>query len=222
MEPKENNYSHLIELSGSDYVIVDEQPDIRGWLVKNEVGHTIGEVDDLLFNPELQRVRYIVVAVEDENLNAGEHRKVLIPIGLADLYDEGEIQKDSVPATEVAHHQGIYDPREDGQVVIVPMYPYQLEMLPNYYEGQVDPETEMLIRHTFEGANGVRFVKESISYDPNEFYQHNHFDEDRFYERRRRTSDNSSHWGESSRGARIRPRPLDDTGIEGVDPKDPY
>lgn len=220
MDLKENKYNHLLELGGSDYVIVDDQPDIRGWVVKNESGHTIGEVDDLLFNPESQRVRYIIVSV-DNDLSNDDNRKILVPIGLADLYNEGQIVEGSLPATEVSSNSAVYDPREDGQVVIVPIDKQRLERLPNYYEGQVDPEVEMLVRHTFQGANDVGFIVGSPSYDFNAFYNHNHFDEDRFYERRRAVEGSPSS-SESASTSRIRRRSIDDPGRDTLNPKNPY
>ncbi len=50
---EENEYrsNHLEELSGSDYEIVDGEPDINGWDVIDHNGQKIGEVDELLFDP---------------------------------------------------------------------------------------------------------------------------------------------------------------------------
>lgn len=221
LQDNKHKYDHLQELGRSGYEIVDGQPDIRGWVVKNEMGYIIGDVDELLFSADSQRVRYIIVAVDAENHPSDDERKVLVPIGVADLYDEGKIQ-DGTPSIIEGDRTGIYDPREDGQVVVVPINAQQLVMLPNYYEGQVDPETEMLVRHTLEGANDAGFVVGTTSYDPNDFYQHSHFDEDRFYERRWRTGESNPPPTGSTGGSRFRSRNTDDPTTDNLNPSDPY
>src|SRR5215217_8214949 len=80
----------LQELRGSDYEIADGEPDIRGWDVKDASGRRIGEVDDLIFDVQSQKVRYMVVDLDDNELDLDDDREVLVPIGLAKLDDDDD------------------------------------------------------------------------------------------------------------------------------------
>ncbi|WP_312191349.1 PRC-barrel domain-containing protein [Sphingobacterium sp.] len=208
MALEEKKYDHLIELGGSDYEIVDGEPDIRGWKVKNEAGQLVGEVDDLLFDPQSQQVRYIIVDLKDAEFVVEEDKKVLAPIGLAALYDGKRIQAsndeayltppvepidhsvvltaDELP-TEVPATDYLYNPADDGEVVVISVTEDQLIRLPAYEKDGVDPETELSTRHVFEGTGDVGFIVSSHTYDPNEFYSHYHFDEEAFYNRGQQT-----------------------------------
>lgn len=202
MALEEKKYNHLIELGGSDYEIVDGEPDIRGWKVKNEAGQLLGKVDDLLFDPESQQVRYIIIDLHDAEFVIDEDKKVLAPIGLASLYDGTQIQASNeeaytTPAVEPIDHSVIltvdeipteepamdylYNPADDGEVVVISVSEDQLIRLPAYQQNQLDPETELSIRHIFEGTGDVGFIVSESSYHPTEFYDHYHFSEDTFY-----------------------------------------
>src|SRR5215212_2138143 len=77
-------HRRLQELDRSDFEIVDGEPDIRGWDVKNINGQKIGEVEELILDAQEKKVRYMVVDLDDNELKL-DHRKVLVPIGLAEL-----------------------------------------------------------------------------------------------------------------------------------------
>jgi len=205
---EEKKYDHLIELGGSDYEIVDGEPDIRGWKVKNEAGQLIGKVDDLLFDPSSQQVRYLIIDLNDAEFVIDEDKKILAPIGLASLYDGKRIQASNeepnvTPPVEPINHSVIftvdeipteepatdylYNPADDGEVVVISVTEDQLIRLPTYLQDHVDPETELSVRHIFEGTGDVGFVVSSNSYDPADFYSHYHFNEDTFYSRGQQT-----------------------------------
>src|SRR5215207_8837942 len=84
-----DNDKRLQELGGSNYEIADGQPDIRGWDVKDTTGKKIGEVDELIFDVQSQKVRYIVLDLEGNVLDL-EPRNVLVPIGLAQIDEKDE------------------------------------------------------------------------------------------------------------------------------------
>ena len=208
MALEEKKYDHLIELGGSDYEIVDGEPDIRGWKVKNEAGQLIGKVDDLLFDPHSQQVRYIIVDLKDADFVVEEDKKILAPIGLASLYDGKRIQTsndeanlaapvepinhsviftvDEIPTEEPATDY-LYNPADDGEVVVISVNEDQLIRLPGYQKDDLDPETELSIRRVFEATGDMGFVVNSSSYDSTEFYNHYHFNEDTFYSRGQQT-----------------------------------
>jgi len=60
--------SRLRDLQG--YEVADGYPDIRGWDVKTSDGTTIGEVEDLIVDPQALRVRYVVVELARQFRNA--------------------------------------------------------------------------------------------------------------------------------------------------------
>ena len=77
-------HRRLQELDRSDFEIVREDPDIRGWDVRGTNGRKVGAVEDLIVDAPEKKVRYMVVDLDDNELKL-RHRKVLIPIGLAEL-----------------------------------------------------------------------------------------------------------------------------------------
>ena len=148
----ENNpLDHLQELSNSDYEIRDGQSDITGWSVYNSERAKIGEVQDLLFDPEARKVRYIVLELQAnaQDVLDGD-RNVLIPIGVAEL-------------------------RSGDEQVIIPLASAEpLTGLPSYQAGNLTSETETRTRQIFEGGS-------TAPYEHPQFYEHAHFNEDRFY-----------------------------------------
>jgi hypothetical protein len=188
---EENTYNHLEELGGSDFEMVGGEPDIIGWDVKTEEGQKIGEIDDLLFNPQSRKVRYLVV--DSNKLHLDKGRKVLIPIGIADLYSKKERIRDDERAYDdnrnshseeyVVQRKGhnAYDPAYDGNVVILPGVTIaQLNALPLYEKNHLSPQTETAIRKIFGGKGAS---SNSPDYNQDEFYNHEHFNDDRFYNR---------------------------------------
>lgn len=156
MEAEENvnYYRHLEALSDSDFEIVDGQPDIQGWDIENSDGVKIGEVDELLFDPETRKVRYIVLDTENNDLDL-EDGHVLIPIGVAEL-------------------------QEDDDIVLVPnVTADQIAALPVYERGRgITAQTEAEIRKVFTRDNMVFAPKD-------DFYDHEHFNETKFYGKRK-------------------------------------
>jgi PRC-barrel domain protein len=170
-----NNMKHrrLQELDRSDFEIVKGEPDIRGWDVKNTDGEKIGEVEDLIVDAKEKKVRYMVVDLDDGKLKL-KHRKVLVPIGLAELD---------------THHDDVLTPR---------ISPEQFAELPEYDKNNLTPDTERRIRSTLEGPRqpvsapetirqpskkSVSEKKEPDEVDP-EFYKHENYNLDNLYKNR--------------------------------------
>jgi stress response protein YsnF len=191
----ENKHDHLVELGGSDFEIVDGEPNIKGWDVKNELGELIGEVDELLFDPQSRQVRYLVVDL-DRNLGLDTDKKILVPIGVAELYKDGYAQDEDDTTDRDLHieryagvdndsdytAEGVYNPADDGKEVIIPVTTQQLAELPSYKKGHVSPETESIVRNVFSGL-GTADLAGTIAYNREDFYTHDHFNENKFYER---------------------------------------
>lgn len=116
-------HRRLQELDRSDFKIVDGEPDIRGWDVKNGAGQKIGEVEELIVDAQKKKVRYMVVDLDDNELKL-DHRKVLIPIGLAELH------------------------KDDDDVLLPAVTVDQLTGLPAYDKDHLDEEAERSICST--------------------------------------------------------------------------
>ena len=82
MDKTKNN--RLQELDRSNYEIVKGEPDIRGWDVRYLTGQKLGAVEELIIDVPQKKVRYMVVDLDDNELKLA-HRKLLIPIGFAEL-----------------------------------------------------------------------------------------------------------------------------------------
>ena len=159
METNENNRTtYLEELSGSDFEVADHQPDINGWEIVDSEGNELGEVEDLIFDSNARKVRYIVASLDlDEEIET-EDLLVLIPIGIVDL-DEDE-EEVLIPEVSVAF----------------------LSTLPQYTPGKIiSPAEELAVRYAFLGQDALPDA-DAVVYDehPEDFYNHGHFDDARF------------------------------------------
>ncbi len=165
LEEDNTAYSRLEELSGSDFEIADGQPDIKGWDVKNGNGENIGDVEELLFNPQTRKVRYMVVDTDANDLRL-EARKILIPVGVAEIHADDDYVV--VPQVTVAH----------------------LEQLPAYEKDSLTAEHENHIRSTFSSLGAAGMGTGAVGAHPTEdFYEHEQFNANRFYNRRRQETD---------------------------------
>lgn len=104
----EKNNKHLYYLNElSDYKIASDDPDVRGWQVKDKDNRVIGKVDNLLVNKKTERVVYLDVEVDKsiieadhdpygqpansdvhEFINKEGENHIIIPVGLVNLNDD--------------------------------------------------------------------------------------------------------------------------------------
>lgn len=157
----ENTSKRLQELSKSNYEIADGQPDIRGWDVKDANDKKIGEVDELIFDEQSRKVRYIVLDLEGNVLDLDAH-DVLVPIGIAQLHDKGD------------------------DVILPGVTADQLRSLPEYDKESITGDLENKIRTIFGGIGGAALASGT---GDNDFYNHEHFNDDNVYGRRGKESD---------------------------------
>ncbi|OOQ59502.1 PRC-barrel domain-containing protein [Mucilaginibacter pedocola] len=149
-----NDYSRLQELSESDFEIADGQPNIQGWDVRDSEKNKIGEVDELLFNPQSRKVRYIILHMENNDIGL-EDGRIFIPIGVAELDEEQD------------------------NVIIPDVTKAQILALPLYERGrEIDADTEAQIRNVFVKPDAPAMLG-------TDFYDHDHFNETKFYGKRR-------------------------------------
>lgn len=150
--------SNLAPLKGIDYQVKDGQPDILGWNVKNESGAGIGTIDDLLFDPQSNAVRYLIIDLSSSELTL-EPKKVMIPIGIAQLN------------------------QAEDEVILPNLHLDQYHALPAFQDQEVSGDTEIQIRQIIGSPAALRMEETIIAYDRDTFYQHQHFDHGKFYDR---------------------------------------
>lgn len=136
-----------------DFKVADGEPDVRGWDVVGSDGRKIGEVDQLLIDRTAMKVRYLDVDMDDDLIEVDEDRHVLIPIGYARL------------------------DRDDDNVLIDSMASKQLVALPAYRREALTREYETDLRSRFDTDYDATVDVD----DDDEYYAHEHYDEDRFY-----------------------------------------
>ena len=165
-------HRRLQELDRSDFEIVKGEPDIRGWDVKDTAGQKIGEVEDLIVDAREKKVRYMLVDLDDGKLKI-KHRKVLVPIGLAELDSK---------------HDDVLTPK---------ISPEQFAELPAYDRNSLTPDTERRIVSTLDRPHPVSAPdttptpsnkssnesKDTDEVDP-EFYKHENYNLDNLYKNR--------------------------------------
>lgn len=163
MAGEQDRKTRLQKLSNSNFEIADGQPDIRGWAVKNESGSKIGEVDELIFDEQSLKVRYLVLDFHGNELDI-DNREVLVPIGIAELH------------------------QDDDDVILPAVTTAQLRALPEYSEERFDSEHEMSTRNVFGGLG----AGELTSTADGDFYSHPHFNDDNLQRNRRNVMNNES------------------------------
>ncbi|WP_316776387.1 PRC-barrel domain-containing protein [Pedobacter antarcticus] len=147
-------YRRLESITGSDFEVADGDPNIKGWEIKDLLGERLGEVDDLLFSPAAMKVRYLV-AKFDAVAVVDEPKKILIPIGLAELHESADLV--FIPGISIA----------------------QLNAAPVYDPDQFIPEDENLVLQTFRTERDL-----VAGFDEERLYEHSHYDLQNLYGRR--------------------------------------
>jgi uncharacterized protein (TIGR02271 family) len=160
-----NNAGRLKELGDSNFEIVDGEPNIKGWDVKDVSGKQIGEVDELIFNEDTYKVLYLVVDLDDNDFDLDKDKKVLVPIGLAELHEK------------------------DDEVILPGVTATQLSALPAYEKGNITSQTESAIRTAFAGgAAGAAATALTGETHQADFYQHEDFNDHKFYGKRQQNT----------------------------------
>ncbi|MBX6332218.1 MAG: DUF2382 domain-containing protein [Gemmatimonadaceae bacterium] len=136
----------LARLSDVDYEVADGYPNPSGWDVKagGTNGQTIGKVDDLLVDLDAQRVRYLIVKL-DENVVRVKGRTILIPVGVTRLDDERD---------------DVLVPNQSAETLIG---------LPPYEAGRFSREYENQIRERLAGTSATAAAAGSEYYTPDLF-----------------------------------------------------
>ena len=185
-----NKYYRLQELDHSNFEIVKGEPEIRGWDVRYKNGEKIGSVEELILDTKAQKIRYMVVDLDENELRL-EHRKVFIPIGFAEL----DNQHDDVLIPNVSVDQ--------------------LCRLPDYKRNSLTPDLERTIGSVFGRKvrvepvatieRGERKFAEPVTNDDidPDFYSHDHYKDNLFKNRSQKTKQPSLREPEFDDGLRL-------------------
>ena len=156
----ENNYSlsRLRELRGSGYEIVDGEPDVIGWTIRDNTDRKLGVVHDLLFEPETQKVRYIIAHLKDNDYDL-DRRKVLIPIGVAELQENND------------------------NVILNAVSPWQIRALPTY-DKQMTDQDERDVFTIFSTTYST--LTDTSPQARQHMYEHQNYNYDNLFKNRRK------------------------------------
>lgn len=152
---KPNRTTYLEQLSDSNFELADGQLNITSWPIVNHLGDEIGEVDDLIYDSSVGRIRYIVALIDTDI--ASEVKMVLIPIGVVELHEN------------------------EDQVILPKVSTTLLSSLPDYEPDKtISPAEELAIRYAFLGEQSLPHM-DAVVYEehPEDFYNHDHFDDGR-------------------------------------------
>ncbi|MGE5795201.1 MAG: PRC-barrel domain-containing protein [Ignavibacteria bacterium] len=138
-----------------NYEVVKSDPDVRGWDVYSKDQKIIGKVDELIVDPEMLKVRYLDLYLnEDIKRDIDSNRHLLIPIGSAELNDKKKA------------------------VFIETIETVTLLKIPGYEAGQsISREYENKVRRTIH-------PDEELPEREDDFYNSHLFNENRFYKSR--------------------------------------
>jgi PRC-barrel domain len=176
----EMKHRKLQELDRSDFQIIEGDPDIRGWDVKDATGQKIGEVEELIVDAAEKKVRYMVVDLKGKAKDLKEH-PVLIPIGMATLHE-----------------------KED-DVLLPNINIDQLNKLPEYDRDRLDNDVEKQIC-TVLGRGEFQSGRPAENSNSGEFYRHDYFNDDNLYKNRLHQAEpvrNSNRETEYDKGLRL-------------------
>ena len=141
-----------------DFKVAEGDPDVRGWSVMASDGRKIGEVDNLLIDTAAMKVRYLDVDLDDDLIDTDmdDDRHVLIPIGYARL------------------------DRDDDHIFVDALESTALGALPAYGQEGLTRDYETKLRTHFDRGYTAATVDTD---DDEDYYDHEHYDENRFYGR---------------------------------------
>jgi sporulation protein YlmC with PRC-barrel domain len=91
MENRDKNLYRLDELS--DYKIASNYSDVRGWKIVDADNHTIGTIDNLWVNKDMQRVVYLDVKVDKKLIDDSRnevHDAIANDNGREFVYKDGD------------------------------------------------------------------------------------------------------------------------------------
>jgi hypothetical protein len=177
---KTRKYDRLQELDHSNYEVVKGDPDIRGWDVRNRDGFKLGSVEELIIDTEEKKVRYMVVDLDENELKLN-HRKILVPIGLAELH----ASNDDVLLPAVTLDKIALLPDYD-RTYLTPEFERNISFalgrpIPTMTSSTTSEETKR--RKSQSGRKETTVLENEEESDP-DFYKHEQYNLDNLYKNR--------------------------------------
>lgn len=143
-----------------DYEVAEGDPDVRGWEVLASDGRSVGRVEELIVDKDAMKVRYLDIGLGNDLSESAAGRGGHILVPI------GNARLD----------------RADDRIFVDSMGSSDLASLPAFTAGSITRDYESEIRSRFDSS----FSEERPGTD---FYAHDLYDEDRFYEPRREVTD---------------------------------
>lgn len=167
----------LTRLSDADdFKVAEGYPDIRGWDVKTPEGQKVGEVKDLVVSTNEMRVRYVDVEIDKKwrgDAGNDDDKRALLPIGSVELDD----QHDDVMVRGMGADVMSY-PRYSGQNIT---HQYETSIGQRMRGGAAAAGAAV--------AGAAKSAAGAVGMGPKagtkEFYDHEHFDDQRAWAKRR-------------------------------------
>lgn len=151
----------------NDYKVAGDDPDVRGWSIVDRDNQEFGVIQELIVDPEREKVRYLDVIPGASGSDRKEEDHLLIPIGVARIdNDRGRVQVSDIDKemlTSYPTHRGTTISRDYEYLVV---------------ERFNAPDSDETRRD--------RNIDQSRAEDT-DFYNNQFYDEDRFYTNRNRS-----------------------------------
>jgi uncharacterized protein (TIGR02271 family) len=96
---------NLVSLDEGYFEVAPGEPDVRGWDVVTADQRKIGEVDDLLADPQALKVRYFIVDFDKDVVGSTADRRARIPISRARLHEREKKVVLDVAAANIANFE---------------------------------------------------------------------------------------------------------------------
>jgi sporulation protein YlmC with PRC-barrel domain len=167
-------YNRLQELDRSNFEVVKGEPDIRGWDVRYTNGEKIGSVEELIIDAAAKKVRYMVVDLDENELRL-EDRKILVPIGFAEL----DGRNDDVLIPNVSVDQLCRLPDYNRNTLTAEME----RGISSVFGRKFQPEPVATLKRTEKEERKIREKNLNDDIDP-DFYRHEHYNLDNLYKNR--------------------------------------
>lgn len=142
------------------FKVAEGDADVRGWRVVSSDGVKVGKVSELIVDRNAMKVRYLDVHLNRDIFDRDVDRHVLVPVGIARVMPDVErVGMDNTTASELLR-------------------------LPPYAPGPITRDYERSLRDSLSttSAGADQTTADEA------FYDHDHFDANRFYDRRSDTS----------------------------------
>ncbi|MFP4090024.1 MAG: PRC-barrel domain-containing protein [Cyclobacteriaceae bacterium] len=197
-----------------DYKIDKHDPDVRGWDVYGRNREKLGKVDELIVDTEREKVRYLVVDVQNDirqeiisrkpvrrerddvrnNIYSFEQtdtgRKFLVPVGLVALQpDQDNVLVDYIDRERLRKHP-VFEPTSDRPSREYERYLVDFYEHPEKYKSHISRE-DVDTEHIPLPPNAKHEQKDRPMSDIDKtgdpaFYEHRLFDDEQMYRRRGR------------------------------------